>query len=62
METVDLKGFMTVEQVSKRYRIHTQQVYRAIRSGRLKARKVGWTWLIHNEDLPDKWFDKQPAA
>lgn len=57
METVTLKDFVSVKQVARRYGIPAQQVYRAIRMKKLKARKVGWALLIHKSDLPDKWFD-----
>ena len=46
---------LTVEQVAQRYGKNYKQVLYAIERGALRAEKVGWAWIIREEDLPDEW-------
>jgi excisionase family DNA binding protein len=42
---------LSVKQVSDRLNIKQQKVLNLIKSGKLKAEKAGWIWLISEEDL-----------
>ncbi len=42
---------LTVEEVAKRLNKTNQCVVKSIRSGRLKAQKIGRMWFVREEDL-----------
>lgn len=46
-----MNNFLTVEQVSKKLQVHWQTVLTLIKSGRLRALKIGRGYRIDPEDL-----------
>jgi excisionase family DNA binding protein len=46
-----LPNLLTPEQVREHLQVSMKTVYRLIRSGKLKAKKVGSQWRIKPEDL-----------
>ena len=50
--------FLTVKEVAELLRVHKNTVYNWIRSGNLRAFKVGRQWHIHRQDL---WNHKENA-
>lgn len=53
------RGLVSVSEVAKRFAVSNQQVLRAIRAEKLRARKIGWSWVIDEKDLPRLWADLQ---
>jgi len=52
---VQIENLLTVRQVADRFDIKPNSVLRMIREQRLEARKVGWFWVIEEDDLPESW-------
>jgi len=48
---VETEAVLTIKEAAERAKVGTQKIHRDIRSGRLKAFKVGWVWLINEGDL-----------
>lgn len=42
---------LSISEAAHIARCHPQKIHRAIRSGNLKAVKVGWNWVIKRVDL-----------
>jgi len=42
---------MTVEQVAQRLSRNPELVRRWLRSGRLKGERIGWSWLVTQNDV-----------
>ena len=49
--------FVNATQAAKALGISTDRISILIRQGRLKAERIGYTWLIHRSDLEE--FAKQ---
>lgn len=45
----------TVTDVADRYNVSRQSVIRAIRTKKIRARKIGWVWVFRDRDLPRDW-------
>lgn len=45
--------YITPEEYAKRYRIHLNTVYNLIKSGEIKAIRIGDQWRIPSSFLPD---------
>lgn len=45
------KQTMTVEEVSTYLQFHEQTIYRWLREGKIKARRVGGQWRFTEEDV-----------
>jgi len=50
-----LSKWLTTKEVAKHFNIPTHQVVRMIHEKRLKAEKIGWQWVIYEQDLPLVW-------
>lgn len=48
--------FLSISEVARIYRVPPASVRYAIKTGKLRAIKVGWVWVIRREDLPPTWF------
>ena len=46
-----MKRYYTVEQVAELLTMHPKTIQRYIREGKLKAKKVGKSWRIYEQDL-----------
>lgn len=55
---------MTIEEVARLLRCHTETVRRMVRRGELAATKAGGKWLIDPDTLPRPTFqaDSPPAT
>jgi len=42
---------MTVDQVARRLKRHRELIYRWLREGRLKGKKIGTTWIVNEQEL-----------
>lgn len=49
----DIETYITPEEYAKRYRIHLNTVYNHIKSGEIKAIRIGDQWRIPASALPD---------
>lgn len=54
-EQIKHENLLTTDQVAQHFKVPVRYVLRMIRLKRLKAKKLGWIWLINRADLPDKW-------
>ena len=49
---------LSVQDVINRYPdVNRHDVIYAIKTGKLKALKSDWSWLVKEEDLPQSWND-----
>ena len=48
-----LESLLSISEAAGIAKCHPQKIHRAIRSGKLKAERVGWNWVIKREDLDD---------
>jgi len=48
---LNLKDYLTVPEAAKGLRVNEETVRRHVRSGRLKAEKIGNQWFIHRDEL-----------
>jgi len=46
-----MEQFLTPEQFAERLQISRRKAYNMIRSGEIKARKVGWLWRIRESEI-----------
>ena len=46
-------AILTIKEAAERAKVGAQKIHRDIRKGRLKAFKIGWVWLINEDDLID---------
>lgn len=53
-----LSNVVTVPEVASLFGINRQEVYRAIWSKKLPARKILGRWVIERYHLPDVWFEE----
>lgn len=49
---------LSVSEVADKYHIEPHNVLYAIRSNKLKAARVGWSWIIRESDLPSRWYSE----
>lgn len=53
-----MSNLLTVREIVNLYPgIDRTDVVYAIKSNKLKAEKVGWVWVVRQENLPQKWQD-----
>lgn len=53
-----MSNLLTVREIVNLYPgIDRTDVVYAIKSNKLKAEKVGWVWVVKQENLPQKWQD-----
>jgi len=50
---VNLKEYLTVPEVARKVALSEETIRRQVRSGQLKAEKIGNQWFIHGENLSD---------
>lgn len=50
-----VSAHMLVKDLMKLYNKSYNQVVYALSTGRIKGSKVGWVWVIAEQDLPDVW-------
>jgi excisionase family DNA binding protein len=55
---MDIKAWLTVSQVSERYKISGQAVRKAIKERRISAHKLGHQWLCSKEIVEHRWGRK----
>ena len=48
---LNLKAYLTVPEVARKLALSEETIRRQVRSGRLKAEKIGNQWFIHEENL-----------
>lgn len=48
-------ALLPINEIAERYGKTVSQVRYAIDQGRIPCTKVGWSWVVNDEDLPDKW-------
>lgn len=51
----------TVSQAASLMGVKPTTIIRAIRAKKLKARKIGWQWVINKGDLPQRWPPERVA-
>lgn len=47
----DLRNWMSISEVANEVKISAQAIYKAIKSGRIKAEKAGYHILIHRDEV-----------
>ena len=53
-----MSNLLTVREIVNLYPgIDRTDVVYAIKSNKLKAEKVGWVWVVRQENLPQNWQD-----
>lgn len=48
---LNLKEYLTVPEVARKVALSEETIRRQVRSGQLKAEKIGNQWFIHEENL-----------
>lgn len=48
---LNLKEYLTVPEVARKLALSEETIRRQVRSGRLKAEKIGNQWFIHEDNL-----------
>ena len=48
---LNLKKYLTVPEVARKLALSEETIRRQVRSGQLKAEKIGNQWFIHEENL-----------
>lgn len=46
--------YMSVTQAAEHYNVPAYKIRNAIKTGKLPAKKIGWSWLIPVATMPDK--------
>lgn len=47
------EAVLTIKEAAAKAGVGTQKIHRDIHSGKLKAYKIGWQWIINEGDLLD---------
>ncbi len=48
---LELKNYISVPQAAKMVNVHEETIRRLVRSGKIKAEKVGTQWFISQKDI-----------
>jgi len=54
-DTSILDEFMTTAQVAEVFGVPVRDVQYYIKRGLIRARKLGYFWMIHHTDIPKHW-------
>lgn len=54
-----MEDLLTISEVAKIYNVPERNVRYAIKSGKIKASRIGWIWVIERKNLPKTWFGRE---